>query len=442
MARVLRIAQPLLLVLAVALAGWLSVHWQWRGDFSFGQRASLSQATLDVLAALDGPVEVVSYARPVGALRETVGAFVARYRQRKADLTLRFVDPDLDPGAMRARGISLDGEIELSFEGRSQRLTTLNEREFTLALLRLSRGAERVLAFISGHGERAPDGEANFDLGRFGQALAADGIRSVRLDLSTVAEIPANTDVVVIAGPRVPLAPAQAAAMVRWVDAGGALLWLTEPGVEDGMDALAQALGLRMLPGIAVDAAAQGLGIGDPGFAAVSKFPSHPITRDFDLTVLLPQAAAYAVVGAGSFDAKPILRTSDRSWTESGAIAAEIRYDADAGEIPGPLDLGFALTRLSPRPDRTEQRVVVIGDGDFLSNSFLGNGGNRALGARAVNWLLADDAMVDIAPVQAPDRTLALTRTQGGVIGIGFLLVLPLLLLLTGALIAWRRRRR
>lgn len=442
MPRVLRILQPLLLVLAVALAGWLSVHWQWRGDFSFGQRASLSQPTLDVLAALDGPVEVVSYARPDGTLRETIGAFVARYRQRKPDLTLRFVDPDTDPGAMRARGISLDGEIELNYEGRSQRLTALSERDFTLALLRLSRGAERVVAFLGGHGERAPDGEANFDLGRFGQALAADGIRSVLLDLNTVAAIPANTDLLVIAGPRVPIAPAEAAAIVAWVDAGGALLWLVEPGVEDGLDALAQSLGVRMLPGIAVDAAAQGLGIGDPGFAAISTFPSHPITRDFDLTVLLPQAAAFAALGAGSFEVTPLLRTGDRSWTESGAIADEIRYDADAGEIPGPLDLGFALTRLSPRPDRAEQRVVVLGDGDFLSNSYLGNGGNRALGARVVNWLLADDAMLDIAPVQAPDRTLALTRTQGGVIGIGFLLVLPLLLLITGALIAWRRRRR
>jgi hypothetical protein len=442
MARLVRVLQPLLLIVAVALAGWLSVHWQWRGDFSFGQRASLSQATLDVLAALDGPVEVISYARPEGALRETIGAFVARYRQRKPDLTLRFVDPDTDPGAMRARGISLDGELELHYDGRSQRLTALSERDFTLALLRLSRGAERVVAFLGGHGERAPDGEANFDLGRFGQALAADGVRSVRLDLNAVTAIPANTDLLVIAGPRVPIAPAEAAAIVAWVDAGGALLWLAEPGVDDGLDALATALGVRMLPGTAVDAAAQGLGIGDPGFAAVSTFPKHPITREFDLTVLLPQAAAYAAVGAGSFEAKPILRTSDRSWTESSPIAAQIRYDADAGEIPGPLDLGFALTRLSPRPDRAEQRVVVIGDGDFLSNSYLGNGGNRALGARAVNWLLADDAMLDIAPVQAPDRTLALTRTQGGVIGIGFLLVLPLLLLATGALVAWRRRRR
>jgi hypothetical protein len=196
-----------------------------------------------------------------------------------------------------------------------------------------------------------------------------------------------------------------------------------------------------VLPGTVVDAAAQGLGIGDPGYAAISRYPKHAMTRDFDLTVLLPQAAALAAGGVPAFDVQPILRSSERSWTESGAVSGEIRYDADAGEIPGPLDLGLALSRLSPRPDRAEQRVVVVGDGDFLSNQFLGNGGNRALGTRIVDWLLADDALLDIAPAQAPDRELALTRTAVAWIGLGWLFGAPLGLLAIGAAIAWRRRR-
>jgi ABC-type uncharacterized transport system involved in gliding motility auxiliary subunit len=441
MARWHRIAQPLLLLLAVAMAGWLSVHWQWRTDWSHGQRASLAPATLDTLAALEGPVTVTSYARAEGPLRGTIGAFVARYRQHKPDLVLAFIDPDADPGAMRERGISLDGEIEIAYGGRTQRVTTLSERAFTQALQRVARERERVVAFLAGHGERSPEGEANHDLGRFAQALAESGVRSVRLDPDAQPAIPENLDLLVIAGPRVPVAPAVAAAIVDWVDRGGALLWLTEPGVDEGLDALAQALGVRVLPGTAVDAAAQGLGIGDPGFAAISKFPPHPLTREFDLTVLLPQAAALAAGGSPAFAAAPLLRTSDKSWTESQAITGEIRYDADAGEIPGPLDLGFALTRLSPRPDRAEQRIAVIGDGDFLSNRFLGNGGNRALGTRVVDWLLADDALLDIATAQAPDRELALTRTAVAAIGFGWLFGLPLALLAIGGVIAWRRRR-
>jgi ABC-type uncharacterized transport system involved in gliding motility auxiliary subunit len=84
---------------------------------------------------------------------------------------------------------------------------------------------------------------------------------------------------------------------------------------------------------------------------------------------------------------------------------------------------------------------VVIGDGDFLSNSFLGNGGNRALGERVFDWLLGDDALVDLPPRGAPDRVLRLSQAGLDALGIGFIVGLPLLLLIAGGFIAWRRRR-
>ena len=62
-------------------------------------------------------------------------------------------------------------------------------------------------------------------------------------------------------------------------------------------------------------------------------------------------------VGGARFAAAPLLRTGERSWTESGAIQGGIAYDAGSGELPGPHDLALALTRLSPSPDRDEQRV-------------------------------------------------------------------------------------
>ena len=46
-----------LLVVAVALAAWLSVRWQARVDLSHGARASLSAASRDALAALDAQLQ-------------------------------------------------------------------------------------------------------------------------------------------------------------------------------------------------------------------------------------------------------------------------------------------------------------------------------------------------------------------------------------------------
>jgi len=437
------------LIFAAATAvAFLSTRFGFESDWSHAGTASLSASSLTMLQSLDAPVEVVSYASRAGGLRAVIADFVERYRRAKPDLTLRFVDPEADPAAMREAGVSVDGELELRYKERRERLKVLSETEFSNALLRLSRTRERIVAFLEGEGERQPLGKANADLGQFVGALQERGLRAVPLPLANTGQVPQNADLVVVANPQVKLAPAIVAELVDYIDRGGNLLWLTEPGEDVGLDALAQALSVRVLPGTVVDASGSAFGLGDPSFVAISKFPAHAITRDFILTLLLPQPAAVAQVADPKWNIQPILRSSDKSWNETGHIpkagepADTIRQDADAGEILGPLDLAFALSRVSPRPDRREQRVVVIGDGDFLSNTSLGNGGNREFGQRVFDWLLGDDDQIVVPDKSAPDRALAFTQTGLGVLSFVFLIALPLLLALTGTLIWWRRRRR
>lgn len=443
-----------LLVVAIAtLLAFLSTRFAFHVDWSHAQGASLGAASLDVLHALDAPVEVTSYASRQGGLRAVVADFVDRYRRAKPDITLKFVDPDTDPAAMRAAGVSVDGELELRYKDRSEHLKVLTESEFSAALLRLSRSRDRIVAFLEGDGERDPLGKANADLGQFVATLAGRGIRAVPLPLANTGKVPDNTDLVVVANPQVALAPAVAAELVDWVDRGGALLWLAEPGEAGladggGLDHLAQALGVRVLPGTVVDGSGQAFGLSDPSFVAINKYPAHAVDAGFALTTLLPQAAALAKLAESRWAATALLQSSAQSWNETGHIpkagesADTVRQDGDAGEIPGPLDLAFALTRVSPRPDRHEQRVVVVGDGDFLSNSFLGNGGNREFGQRVFDWLLGDDAQVQVPDRTAPDRELKLTQGALTLLAAALLVVLPLGLVACGGLIWWRRRRR
>jgi hypothetical protein len=436
-----------LLIAAALLVGFLSTRYGFVSDISRTQRASLSEPSTRLLESMHGPIDIVSYARPQGNLRKTIGDFVARYERAKPDLSLTFIDPDADPNAMREAGVQIDGEIELNYNGRSERLKVLSESALSSALLRLSRAGERVVAFLEGEGERKPDGVANADLGQFGTALKERGIRTVNLALATTGKVPDNVDLLVIANPRVALAGPAALEIVDYVDRGGSLLWLLEADENNGLDALAEALSIRVLPGVIVDGAGQAFGIQDPSFVAVNRYPDHPIDSGFDLGTLFPQPVALAQLAPPRWDFKSILRSSAQSWNETGHIpkagepAGDVRYDGADGEISGPLDFGFAMSRLSPRPDAGEQRIVVIGDGDFLSNSYLGNGGNREFGTRIFDWLLADDALIDVPEPAAADRNIELSETALTILSFGFLIGLPLLLTASGLLI-WRRRRR
>lgn len=430
----------LLLLAGVAAAGYLSARYQHIADWTHGGRASLSSESRAVLARLDGPVEIVSYASPQGTLRQTIANFVQRYQQVKPDISLRFVDPQLDPAAMRELGITIDGELLIHYQGHEQRLDDLSsEGPMSNALERLARGGERIVAFVTGDGERRADGQANADMGTFVTQLESRGMRAVPLNFAQVSAVPQHTDLVVLASPTAALPPGGVKALVDYVRDGGNLLWLTEPGTGNllqdrlGLQPLADVLGISALPGVLTDRSAAALGLNDPHMIALGDYPAHAITRGLTLTTLFPEVAALAPLSRSDWSSTPFLRSGPQGRVENG----------DEGDsLPGrPLEFAFALQRLSPSPEKSEQRAAVIGDGDFLSNTYLGNGGNRALGERVFDWLLGDDALVNLPPRGAPDRFLRLSQGELNTISLGFLAGLPLLLLAIGGLIVWRRRR-
>ncbi|MBE1160192.1 GldG family protein [Dyella acidiphila] len=425
-----------LLVLLGALAiGYLSARHAHVADWTYGSRRSMSPETRSALAKLDGPVQIVSYANPQGDLRQTVATFLQRYQQVKPDLQLRFVDPQQDPAAMRNLGITVDGELILHYRDREQRLDVLNERSLTNALERLVRGSDRMLAFVTGDGERRADGDANADLGSFVTQLEQSGMRAVPLNFSQTAAVPEHTDLVVLASPQAPLSAGATKALVDYVANGGNLLWLADPGNQDpSLQPLADALGIHVLPGELIDASSAALGLKDPRMIPLGDYPPSAITRGFTLATLFPEVAPLAEVRKTDWQLVPFLRSSAQATTQSldGKPVAALK---------GPLDFGFALSRLSPSPAKSEQRAAVIGNGDFLSNSYLGNGGNRALGERIVDWLLGDDELINMPPRGAPDRVLTVAQGELNLLSISFIVVLPVLLLVIGGLIAWRRRR-
>jgi len=429
-----------LAVLAFAGAGYFATRYHHVADWTHNGRASLSKESRAVLARLDGPVHIVSYANPTGSLRQAIASFVARYQMAKPDISLRFVDPQLDPGAMREKGISVDGELVIEYHGREQHLDDISsEAPMTNALERLARGGDRIVAFVTGDGERRGDGQANADLGTFVHQLESRGMRAVPLNFAQVTAVPQHTDLVVLASPAATLPPGGVQALLSYVQDGGNLLWLTDPQAGQpladdlGLQPLADALGISVLPGTLNDPSGSALGLHDPHMIALGDYPAQAITRGFTLTTLFPDVAALAARPGSDWSAVPFLRSSPQTRIDTG-------QNTDA--LPGrALDFGFALTRLSPSPAKREQRVAVIGDGDFLSNNYLGNGGNRALGERVFDWLLGDDALVNLPPRGAPDRFLQLSQAALNAVSLGFLAILPALLLLAGGLIVWRRRR-
>jgi ABC-type uncharacterized transport system involved in gliding motility auxiliary subunit len=437
-----------LFVAAIGLLAWLSTRYNLQADWTAGGRNTLSAASQELLDRLQGPISITAYARDDDVLRSRIRELVERYRRHKGDIDLRFVDPDSVPDKVRELGITVDGELLITYRGRSEHLQSHTEQAMTNALQRVARAGERRLVFITGHGERQPLGQANHDLGDWGRQLEQRGFRLESLNLAERGAIPEETAVVVVAGPQVNLLPGEVHIIQGYVERGGNLLWLADPGSLRGLGPLAEQLGIEFQPGVIVDPTTRIFGIDNPAMALVTGYPFHPLTRDFDRLTVYPQAVGILADPPPPWESRPFLTTSGHAWSETGELAGEVRFD-EKTDISGPLDIGVALTRdlaaREPSSDearRRTQRIAVVGDGDFLSNAFLGTGGNLDMGLSLANWLASDDALIAVPAKVAPDLSLALTKTQAAVIAVGWWIGAPLLLLGTGLFIWMRRRRR
>lgn len=438
----------ILFVVFTGLLGWLSNVYNFSYDLTANQRNSLSEPTLRLLESISKPVMITAFVSPVNEMKQTLDTLFQRYRQQQPFIDYQSINPDLAPDQLREFNIQRDGEVVIEIGGRSENVTQVNESNVTNAIARLLRQGERWLVFLQGHGERDPYGDANHDLQQFAARLSQKGFHIETLNLTQTTSIPNNTDVLVIADAPTALLAGELELIYRYVDEGGNLLWLTEPGEIIFPESLSDRLEIEFLPGVIVDPSTQLLGLNRVDFALVADYPRHAITTAIGAITLYPQAQALRFQGQQSdWQAVPLMLTHDRTWNEIGQISAnmsgQITQGDQPGEQAGPHSLGLSLTRSLQKENGElfSQRVVVTGDADFLSNRFLGNGSNLSLGLNMLNWLSHDDNLIAISPKVALDTRLELSPNNQLFIASLFLLLIPALLLGSGIWI-WQVRRR
>ena len=415
-----------LLGCCLVLLAWLSTRSNLQFDVTSSNTHTLSADGQRLLELADDPLTILAFAGD-HATQKRIKNFIARYQQHKADLMLRFIDPWQRPDEVSRYKVGSAGELVILYGDRKISVTPkdygnttqlFNEKEFNAVLQKLLRAQKQTIYFVAGHGERPIDGKTNHGLVAWTGLLRNRGFTIADYAVSTGVAVPEDASLLVLSQPQLDWLLPELLVLRQYIERGGALLWLNDPGPDYGLDPLAQLLHIgfsteklqaqQALPGVD----SRSLLSPDP-----LSYPNHPIMRAFRLQILLPQAVQVQVPPS----------STDSKWQYRPLVMAGNKKRAVA----------LALTRAIEDTDAT-QRIVVFGDGDFLSNTYIHNGGNAELGIRIVDWLTGNDNLIATLE-ESPDTTLAMPEHIRTAIASFYLLGLPILLLLLAWIVHYRR---
>lgn len=500
-------------LLLFGMVNYLAIRHYERFDWTASKVYTLSEKSRAVATDIRQPIELVSFLDPAAEVHAQVDELLDRYAAANPTyLRKRVVDPARDLLAAQRLvdqlGIKNPDVVVLALladDGTVADKRVIDERDLaeydysgvqfgqgpsmeafkgeqliTSNLLALVEAKKPRVLFTVGHGE------ARLDPGD-GRALSAaqDLLGKDNFDIDTWSllgdtEIPADTDLLVIAGPQTTFLQPELDALSRYLDAGGRMLLMVDPDLDSVAEDSSVAGDSSMAAGSSVtdsavaestDPSASGLdqwlrgygvALGDdlvidpqnplPFYGAetiyTDSYGFHPIVEALEQTrtpTLMPLARSIGRVDADTGDAGPattgpavteLVRTSAAGWAETdlGRLDA---IDLDDADRPGPISLGVAV-ELGPED---AGRLVVFGDLDFATDAHLGNGANGILLLNAFNWLVKREKLIDIEARRPAQTRLELSRGELINVYLLVLLVQPALALLVGFWV-YRTRRR
>ncbi|UCB43836.1 MAG: GldG family protein [Dehalococcoidales bacterium] len=472
----------ILLVNAISYAN----HQQW--DVTGLSQYVLTSQTKEVLDNLDQEVEIIQFFVPDDPIGGTVYAtsLLDKYEVYTDKLTVRTIDPDIHPEEAREYGVKEYHEFfymvfgipaqSIVFIGEfGQRIILIPpslgsfvedaEHDFTSAILEVTGTVQKVAYFVTGHGEVDITNTS-----AAGYSTASDGLRdnlykTVPINLLTAGAVPDDASALIIAAPQIPLSSAEINIIEEYLGRDGRLMILVNPASPESFEQLLQPWGVQIEQGFVWEGGTSyvaSIGRDSPrvpgqqnsfGLATLY-FPgttsiSTPL-EGYEIGLVGPEENREPVwineEAERVIQISALAITSEDSWLENSGSSLEPELD-EGVDIEGPLTISYLVESvrieesgddLAAVPDGP--RLLVIGDSDFATNTHIQNDNNSDFFLSSIEFLTAGTELISMDRKILQSRPLIIGPEVTTFITISSIGLLPLLLLVAGTIVWWRRR--
>lgn len=466
-----------------------------RWDVTSTRQFTLAPRTLDVLANLETPVNAIAFfdrndedQRPY---LEDVDNLLREFSVRSNQFAYEVMDPDVEPNIAKQYGVTSPGQVAFfvndsdtfdvafgaRYRGRNPRtgdaIFDVNpslEQDFVTPLLIVSGQEKKTAYFLTGHGERdVVDPTSDDGIFTAVNALTKENFDVRPLDLSRKKIVPRRTgdqpleedqvapSLIIIAGPVKDLLDDEVDELTDFLEDGGRLLVLIDPGAPTSYIDFLSNWGVTVSRGNVIDE--EDFLRPDTRVPFVTQHNTqNDITKGIERTYFPGVAAIQfdmqsmppVVVGGQILPQQNVIeisRTSSGSWLVDDLTRSTPNADLDTQGTFSTVVLvedAFAPLDKSPKfidpTSAIPASLVIIGDSDFVTNKHFDNASNGDLFLNSINYLTGDVSLINIRPKQVTRREILATPNEFDVIRYTSWFVLPSLMALAGIGIWWVRR--
>ncbi|MEZ4316874.1 MAG: Gldg family protein [Myxococcota bacterium] len=400
--------------LAIALVfpvNYIAQRHEVSWDVAYFRTTRAGESTLAIVKHLSEPVEATlffSNGSDVG--REVEPYFATLAEQSGGMIRVTRVDQAMAPELAEELKIRDNGYIALKMGDSVEKFkigTELKKAKRELKkldetvqknLLKVTKG-QRTAYFVVGHGEanfRERDDQLR-KLNLFKKVLESQNFKTNNLGVAEglANEVPEDADLLIISGPMKPFVPEEIATITAWLDKGGALLVMADPG-GDPMAGLMEHLGLTV--GEAPLAHSknhlkQSNGIGDRVLLATNRYGSHTAVSTLakngtTLAMVVPTVVSVEKAETAPGKVSTLIRTFPDTWPDT---TPNRQHDTD--EMGKVWDIAVAVSG-PEKADGTgdSYRAIVIGDVNWASDPVIQSfQANQIFTYDSIRWLVGDD---------------------------------------------------
>jgi len=441
------VVYSIVFVVVVVMLNFMGTRYSRRWDLSAAGVNSLTDATKQVLDKLDGEVQILAFVGPQdkGFVRE-VSEIYGNYT---AKVKWQIVDPQISPELAQKELIATIPTLKIKQADRSTTVSKIDEESITNGIHKVATTQQKKIYFVQGHGEpEVAQKQSPAGMGLFADTLTNQNYEVKSLVATDAAPIPDDAAVVVLATGDRDYFPAEITKVKDYTKKGGGVLVLLEPRRGAALADLAREFGAKVGDDVILDQQVrlfEGVTLGMD--AIVTQYGDHPSVKAMTERTLFSVSRSVGASDkpAAGVSVTPLALTSPTSWAEIDVDRVFDKGEAEMKEgedIAGPVSVGVAGTDKATvvgGADDKSFKFAVFGDTSFLTNQYLRQLYNDALGQSVIGWLAGDEELISIAPRVVRASRAFLGEAQARSVFYLSVLVLPELILLAGIAVWWRR---